>query len=156
MRITLLSIITTSALLFSGCASVPTESVETSNALKQFNTPAANTAGLYVYRKGGMGQSLKKDLWVDGVCLGQSAPNVFFYKEVTGDTDHTITTQSEFGNNDLVVPMQSGENYFVKQYIKPGVFVGGANLKLMDKEQAQQDLQKLDLATQGTCRKTNN
>lgn len=153
MRLIFLSLIATSTLLFSGCASVPKEDAKTSNALKQFKAPTANKAGLYVYRKGGIGQALKKDIWVDGKCLGESAPNIFFYKEVAGNAKHTVSTESEFGNNDLIVPTVAGTNYYIKQYIKPGLMVGGANLKLMPTEQGQKDVSKLDLATQGICSK---
>ena len=30
------------------------------------------------------GKALKKDVWIDGKCIGESAPDVFFYTEVEG------------------------------------------------------------------------
>ena len=42
--------LTTTSVLFAGCASVPTEQVEVSNVLKQVKAPSANNAGLYIYR----------------------------------------------------------------------------------------------------------
>lgn len=138
---------------FAGCASVPTQNKEMANTIKQFKKPSGNMAGLYVYRKGGMGSALKKDIWVDGKCLGKSAPKVFFYQPVTGNIKHTITTQSEFGTNDLVVNTKAGQNYYIKQYIKMGLVMGGANLKLMNAKQGQADIAKLKLALQGECSK---
>ena len=79
-----------------------------------------------------MGGGLKKDIWVDDKCIGESAPKVFFYEEVKGNAEHKISTESEFSPNDLFLKTESGKNYFIKQYIKLGVFVGGANLKLMN------------------------
>ena len=74
--------------LLSGCASVPMESAEDSKLAKEFNSPGENKAGVYVYRKDThMGASLKKSVWIDKECVGETAKGVFFYKEVDGDKD---------------------------------------------------------------------
>lgn len=62
-------------------------------------------------------------------------------------------TESEFSPNDLKLVTRSGNNYFVRQYIKVGVFVGGANLKVVDEEQGRKAVAKLSLARAGTCSK---
>lgn len=139
--------------LISGCASVPMESREASLNAKQFNPPAEGNSGLYVYRDSFVGQALKKDIWIDGKCIGESAPDVFFYEEVKGGQQHTISTESEFSPNDLTVDTLPGTNYFINQYIKMGVFVGGAGLELVDAEKAKKAIMKLELAKQGTCSK---
>lgn len=139
--------------LFAGCASVPMESAEKSDMAKKFNPPSDGNAGLYIYRSGGFGGALKKDVWVDGKCIGETAPNVFFYEEVKGDEEHKISTESEFSPNDLLVKTDSGRNYFVQQYIKMGVFVGGAGVKLVDDEKGKKALQKLKMAKKGKCSK---
>ncbi|MBK7728742.1 MAG: DUF2846 domain-containing protein [Gammaproteobacteria bacterium] len=126
--------------LFSGCASVPMESAEISDTAKQFKPPSTGNAGLYLYRSGSFGGALKKDIWIDGKCVGESAPNVFFYKEVQGDVEHKISTESEFSPNDLLVRTESGKNYFIRQYIKMGVFVGGAGVELVDDEKGKRRL----------------
>lgn len=64
--------------LFAGCATVPMESDEAARQTKAFNPPPEGHAGLYIYRSMGPGTVLKKDIWVDGQCIGESAPNVFF------------------------------------------------------------------------------
>ena len=120
---------------------------------KQFNQPGEGVAGIYLYRSGSFGGALKKDLWLDGKCVGESAPNVFFYEEVEGGADHTVSTESEFSPNDLVVKVVAGANYFVRQYIKIGVFVGGANLELVSEEEGKKEVSKLELATKGKCSK---
>lgn len=139
--------------LISGCASVPMESKEASLNAKQFNPPAEGFSGLYVYRDSFVGQALKKDVWIDGKCIGESAPDVFFYEEVKGGQQHTISTESEFSPNDLKVDTLPGTNYFINQYIKMGVFVGGAGLELVDAEKGKKAIMKLELAKQGTCSK---
>ena len=139
------------AILISGCASVPMESKEASNQAKQFNPPSAGHSGLYVYRDSFVGKALKKDIWLDGKCLGESASDVFFYDEIKGDQEHTISTESEFSPNDLAINTAAGQNYYIRQYIKLGVFVGGANLELVNESEAKQAISGLELATKGTC-----
>ena len=140
--------------MLSGCASVSMENKEKSEAAKKFNVPSAGNAGVYIYRSGSFGGALKKDLWIDGKCVGESAPNVFFYQEVKGDADHTVSTESEFSPNDLALKAVAGVNYFVRQYIKMGVFVGGAGVELVSEDEGKKEVAKLELATPGKCSKT--
>lgn len=137
--------------LLAGCASVPMADQQQSQEVKKFTAPANGNAGLYVYRSGSLGGALKKDIWVDGKCLGESAPNVFFYEEVKGGVDHKLSTESEFSPNDLVLRTDGGKNYFVRQYMKFGVFVGGAGLEVVSDEEGKKEIAGLSLARSGTC-----
>ena len=146
------------ALLFvffctSGCATVPLEAPEVSAKAKEFATPPADKAGLYIYRSSFVGQSLKKDIWVDGNCIGETARGIFFYTEVMGGQEHEIATESEFSPNIIKLNTEFGKNYFIQQYIKPGAIVGGANLKVVDESTGKAEVQKLQLAEKGTCSK---
>lgn len=47
--------------------------------------------------------------------------------------------------------MRAGKNYFVRQFIKLGAFVGGADLELVPEEQGKADVAKLEMAKPGTC-----
>lgn len=139
-------------LVLSGCASVPMESEEASNAAKQFNPPSKGKAGVYVYREDThLGAALKKSVWIDKECIGETAKGIFFYHEVDGDKEHTVSTESEFSPNDLIVSMKEGVLYFFKQYIKMGVFVGGAGLEQKDEETGKKDLADLKMAKKGNC-----
>ena len=137
--------------LLSGCASVPMENTQKAAEVKQYNPPADGKAGLYIYRYGSFGAALKKDVWVDGDCIGETARNVFFYEEVAGDQEHKISTESEFSPNDLLLKTEKGKHYFIQQYIKFGAFVGGAGLKLVDEEEGKKQISELGLATKGHC-----
>lgn len=148
-----LIIIVIASSLFAGCASVPMESKEVSAKIKSFAPPSEGNAGLYIYRPSGVGAALKKDIWVDGKCIGESAPNVFFHEEVKGNMEHKISTESEFSPNHLIVKTLSGQNYFVKQYMKMGLFVGGAGLELVEPEEGKKDVSELEMAIKGTCSK---
>ncbi|MCA9131183.1 MAG: DUF2846 domain-containing protein [Planctomycetales bacterium] len=139
------------SLMMVGCASVPMESTEMSDTAKQFNAPSDGKSGLYVYRSGSFGGALKKDVWVDGKCIGETAPNVFFHEEVKGNIEHKISTESEFSPNDLIILMKAGKNYFVRQYMKMGVFVGGAGVEQVDEAEGKEAVKKLALAKKGVC-----
>jgi hypothetical protein len=137
--------------LFTGCASVKMESEEVSLRAKAFNPPAAGSSGLYIFRDSSFGAALKKDLWVDGNCIGETAPNVFFYAEVEGNQNHEIATESEFSPNALSLFTEAGKHYFVRQYLRPGLFVGGAGLAVVPEDEGKAAVSELGLATRGKC-----
>lgn len=141
----------TAALLISGCASVDMATKEESAKAKEFKQPSADKAGVYIYRNSFVGKALKKDVFVDGKCIGESAPDVFFYTEVKGGQTHKIDTESEFSPNTLEIMFETGKNYFIRQFIKLGVFVGGAGLEQVSEEQGKKDVAQLELAKQGKC-----
>jgi hypothetical protein len=150
MRTSVVAVVVVLSVL-TGCASVPMESAETTDRAKKVDPPSTGNAGLYIYRDGIFGAALKKDVWVDGKCIGETASNTFFYEEVRGDTEHKVSTESEFSPNDLLVYTKSGLNYFVRQYIKMGLFVGGAGLEVVDEASGKKAIQELKLAIKGTC-----
>jgi len=140
------------ALGMTGCASVDMASTTESQAAKQFAAPSEGHAGVYVFRKDTpVGAALKKDIWIDGECIGESAKGVFFYHQVEGDREHTLATESEFSPNTLVMMLEAGKNYFVEQYLKLGVFVGGANLRQVDENTGKAEVSRLSMAEKGTC-----
>ena len=128
-----------------GCASVPMASVEKDNERKEFALPPQESAGLYIYRNSTFGGALKKTVFVDGGFVGETAPMTYFYIDVKPGI-HVLSTESEFSNNDLELNTKGGQNYFVRQYIKFGVFVGGANLELVSGEEGKQGVLECKLA----------
>ena len=141
----------TATLLISGCASVDMASKAESEKAKEFNSPSQGNAGIYVYRDSFVGKALKKDVWIDGKCIGESAPDVFFYTEVTGGKNHKVDTESEFSPNTFELMFETGKNYFIRQFIKMGVFVGGAGLEQIPEEQGKIAVAKLEMAKPGKC-----
>ena len=132
-------------LLASGCASVPMASASQDAALKAFSPPPEDKAGVYIYRNSFVGQALKKDIYLDGKRLGESANKTYFYEQVDPGT-HTVSTESEFSDNAFSVTVQAGINYFIRQYIKMGVFVGGANLEVVTEEEGKKGVMNSKLA----------
>lgn len=131
--------------LLSGCATVPMADKAQDASLKEFQKPAENKAGLYIYRDTFAGQALKKNLYINGKLIGETANKTFFYREVDAGK-YVISTESEFSENDLELTVEPGKHYFVEQYIKLGVFVGGAGLKLVDTENGMKAVKKCSLA----------
>jgi hypothetical protein len=66
-----------SSMLLGGCASVPLASNAENATAKSFPVPENGKAGLYVYRDSFVGKALKKDVYLDGRCLGETADRVF-------------------------------------------------------------------------------
>lgn len=147
----ILIIALSTTLTLTGCASVELASSAESQKAKAFKAPQNGNAGLYIYRNSFVGKALKKDVWVDGKCVGESGPDVFFYTEVSGNQKHKIETESEFSPNTLELSFEAGQNYFVRQFIKMGAFVGGADLEQVSEEQGKKDIASLSLAKGGNC-----
>ena len=134
----------------SGCASVST--MDQAAAVEAINgNPPEGQARIYVYRDDVLGAALYKDIYIDGKCLGESAPNTFFYADVEGDKDHFVSTESEFSPNHLFIHTKANEKYYIQQFLKMGVFVGGAALTQVDKATAMRAMQECKLAVPGTC-----
>lgn len=140
--------------LFVGCVSMPTADPKVSEQVKQFEAPASGNASVYIYRSDSIvGGLQKKDVWVDGECLGETIRGAFFHKEVEGNKEHVFSTESEFSPNHLKLNTETGKTYFIKQYIKPGVFVGGANLKVVDDAEGKKAISESRLTPNGKCSK---
>lgn len=133
------------SLVLAGCSSVPMAPAEQDASMKQFSAPAADKAGLYIYRNSFAGKALKKSVSLDGKVLGETANKVYFYKEIAPGK-HVISTESEFSDNALTFQAEGGKNYFVRQYIKMGVFVGGAGVEIVDETEGMQGVRDSKLA----------
>ncbi len=134
-----------SILALGGCATVPMASTEADMKAKQFSTPPEGKSGLYIFRDSFVGKALTKTIRIDDEIIGESAPDVFFYRLLTPGV-HKISTESEFSPNDLIIKMEPQKNYFVENYIKMGVFVGGADLKQVSESEGINRVNKLNLA----------
>ncbi|MFC3609514.1 DUF2846 domain-containing protein, partial [Stutzerimonas tarimensis] len=55
---------------------------------------------------------------------------------------HTLSTESEFGDNLLQLNAEAGKNHYVRQSIKLGLFVGGAKLTEVSESEGQKAVRK--------------
>ena len=133
------------SIYLTGCATVPMAPTADDQLRKQFSAPAEDKAGLYIYRNSTFGGALTKVIYIDDQVVGATAPMTYFYR-VISPGQHTLATQSEFSNNDLIITANPGLNYYVRQYMKMGVFVGGANLELVSEEEGRKGVSECNLA----------
>lgn len=131
--------------LLQGCASVPMESPEKDRELKAFPNPPQGQAGLYIFRDSSLGTALKKTVSIDGKPVGETAINTYLYRVITPG-EHQLSTESEFSDNLLVLKAEPDQNYYVRQYIKMGLFVGGANLEQVSTAEGQKGVAETELA----------
>ena len=131
--------------VLSGCASVPMASATKDAEAKEFRVPPEGKSGLYIFRDSFVGKALKKTIRVDGEIIGESAPDVYFFKIVDAGK-HTISTESEFSPNDLIIRTEPQKNHFVENYIKMGLFVGGAGLEEVSESEGMTRVSELKLA----------
>lgn len=131
--------------LVAGCATVPMAPKDQDMSLKEFKKPATDMAGVYIYRNSFVGQALKKNIYLDGEYLGESANKVYFYREVPPG-QHQLSTESEFSDNAISFSAEPGHLYFAEQYIKIGVFVAGANLQMVSEEDGMKNVLECSLA----------
>lgn len=127
--------------ILTGCAStVPMAPKEQDAASKTFSAPASDQAGVYIYRTNAyVGKALKKGLSIDGVRIGETAPGVYFHRQVKPG-EHSVSTESEFGENSLKFSAEGGKNYYFQQYIKMGVFVGGSGITAVTEEEGKKNV----------------
>lgn len=134
-RISLLVFATLLSVL-SGCASVPMAPKEQDAAAKAFAPPASGKAGLYVYRDSFVGKALRKAVSIDGTVIGTTANKTYFFKEIAPGS-HTLSTESEFGDNTVTFQAEAGKNHYARQYMKMGVFVGGSGIEMVGEEEGK-------------------
>lgn len=113
---------------------------------KAFVAPSKGLSGIYIYRNSTFGSALKKSISINSVAVGQTAPMTYFYTEVEPG-DQTISTESEFSDNNLVITTEPDKLYFVKQSIKLGVFIGGAKLTQVEDDVGKEGVLECDMAT---------
>jgi hypothetical protein len=131
--------------LITGCVTVPMAPADEDALRKQFGPPPGGMAGLYIYRDTTMGGGLKKTVYIDGQPIGESVAMTYFYREVAPGS-HVLSTESEFGDRDLRLEVEAGNNYFVDQNMRPGLTVYGAWLKLVPEEKGRKGVTRCKLA----------
>lgn len=131
----------------SGCSSrIVMQSFNNEEKVKEFSPPPEGWSGLYIFRKKTFfGQALKKNIYIDGQYIGESASCSFFYRLVKPG-EHLVQTESEFSENGLNYIAKEGHNHFIQQYVRVGVFVGGANLEETTEENAKKMIMPCGLA----------
>lgn len=118
-----------SAVIATGCASVPMASKEADAAAKTFQqTPGM--ANLYIYRNESFGAAVKMPILLDGQIAGDTAAKTYILKSVAPGS-HVVTSKTE-NDATLTVDAAPGKNYFIWQEVKMGAFSARSDLHLVD------------------------
>lgn len=131
------------ALLASACASVPMASPEADRAAKEFK-PSPGKANLYVFRDESYGGAVKMSVLLDSRILGDTVMHTFLFTQVEPGR-HTLVSKTE---NDAVlqVDAQPGQNVFVWQEVKMGVWAARSQLLLVPETEARARVEQCSLA----------
>ncbi|GLS13038.1 MULTISPECIES: DUF2846 domain-containing protein [Hydrogenophaga] len=144
-RITLAALLLASAAL-TGCASVNLADAKEDAQRKTFAAPAADKAGIYIYRNETFGAAIKMPVVLDGQLIGETASKTYFYKEVTPGK-HTVESLTEGKENKLEVETKGGTLTYIWQEVKMGMWAAASKLHLVGAEEGQKGVSESQLAT---------
>jgi hypothetical protein len=113
-----------------GCASVPMMSQADDQAAKAFTAPPSDRAHVYVYRNENFGGAVKLGILMDGFMAAESAAKTFVLLPVAPGR-HLVTSVAE-NRDELPLDAVAGQNYFVWQEVKMGVWSARSKLSLVD------------------------
>ena len=133
--------------LLTACASVRMASPERDLAVKQFSAPPKGKASLYVFRNESLGGAVKMSLQLDGKLLGETASKTFHWVPIAPGK-HTLVGKAE-NESALEFTAKPGQNIFVWQEVKMGLFSAGNRLELVDEERGQSAIAQCELAEAG-------
>lgn len=117
------------ALATSGCASVPTTSLELDREAKAFK-PTQGMSTIYLFRDEGLGGAAPIAVSLDDQVAGQTAAWTYL-RWILPPGRHRIASYAD--NVDVLeIVTEPGRLYFVRQDIKLGLFHPRAELRLVD------------------------
>jgi len=140
-RLIPLSLILSIALL-AGCASVPMAPPDADTSAKSFQTDPA-MANIYVYRNESLGAAVKMPVLIDNVWVADTAADTYIFKKV-GPGRHVITSKTE-NDSTVTIEAQAGNNYFVWQEVKMGMFAARSELHVVDDAKGREGVMECKL-----------
>jgi Protein of unknown function (DUF2846) len=115
-----------------GCASVPMADADADTKAKTFVAPSSGQANIYVYRNETFGAAIKMPLLLDNQSIGDTGPHTYAFRQVAPGK-HTIVSKTE-KDVTLDLDVQAGNNYYVWQEVKMGMFAARSALHLVDEQ----------------------
>ncbi len=131
-----------SALFLSGCASVPMASIENDAKAKEFSVQK-DKANIYIYRNESLGFAIKMPVLIDGMAVGDTAANTYVFKTVEPGK-HTVVSKTE-KDETLTIDTKVGNNYFIWQEVKMGVWSARSKLHLVNEEEGKKAVRECKL-----------
>jgi Protein of unknown function (DUF2846) len=129
--------------LVAGCASVPMAGADADAKAKTFVAPSDGHANLYIYRSESMGGAIKMPLLLDNMSIGDTGPHTYAVRQVTPGK-HTVVSKTE---QDVAfdIDAQAGQNYYVWQEVKMGVWAARSALHLVDEKTGEEAVMQCKL-----------
>lgn len=126
------------AALLAGCATGP-KFAEVQSSI----VPVARDKGrIYFYRQAEMGLAVQPTIYVNGVAVGQSQPDGFFYVDhAPGKIEVKTETEVEEATT---FTLASGQTRYVRTRVGIGLFVGRVYPEVMADEQGASDIRELN------------
>jgi hypothetical protein len=140
MRLASLAVVT---LLASACASVPMATPEADRLAKEFKTTPAK-ANLYVFRDELFGGAVKMSVLLDGRILGDTVKSTFLFTPVEPGK-HTLVSKTE-NDSTLEIDAKAGQNVFVWQEVKMGIWAARSDLQLVPEADAKPRVEQCSLS----------
>jgi hypothetical protein len=120
-----------------GCAGVPLATREEDARAKSL-LPQADTSLVYLYRSGGSGGAGLMTIELDGVLVGETAPDTFFLWEVPPGEHVIKATNSLNDYSTLAFLTQPGSVHYVWQEVKLGASLARPFLQQVDPRQGEE------------------
>ncbi|RKZ05837.1 hypothetical protein DRQ32_11915 [bacterium] len=119
------------AQVISGCATVSTESVETSTAAKNFDA-LEDKGVVFLYRRGRMvGAASSTQVKVNGIDAGGTGPGTFFRWELRPGK-YTFLSSTGESSATIAVDVEAGEVYYIEQTQRMGLDSGRVTMNVRD------------------------
>jgi Protein of unknown function (DUF2846) len=129
-------------LALSGCASGPKYSVASSS----FPSLAASQGRIYFYRPSALGAAVQPDIKLNGEKVGTAKPHGFYFVDrEPGSYEVTAATETE---KKLTFVLESGQERYVRLKIQMGILVGRIVPELVDKSEAETEINDLSYIAQ--------
>ena len=123
-------------LLMAGCASGPSYK----QAADNFPKLAPDLGRIYIYRPSSAGLAIQPDVKLNGVTIGNSTPDGFFFVDrPTGDYEVSTTTEMK---KSLTFHLDAGQTRYVRLKISLGILVGHVYPELVDNAEGEKELQE--------------
>jgi Protein of unknown function (DUF2846) len=124
--------------VLTGCASVPTTTLDPQTVATEFQPPE-DKASLFIYRSESFGGAVPLRVSVNDKILGQDAAKTYFWLKLSPG-EYTITSLAEDTSN-VTMQLNAGKNYFVWQEIKMGMWSPRSQLHVVDESTGRAAIQ---------------
>jgi len=126
-----------SLVYLAGCAS----GAKYAEVAPTIRPPSPTQGRVYFYRPSALGAAVQPDIKLNGQKVGTAKPHGFYFVDRDpGDYEVTAATETE---KKLTFTLEPRQERFVRLKIQVGVFVGRIVPELVDRAEAQDELQSL-------------